>query len=419
MLRTAVSSSLIVSLVILATLSLQARPPEDVPRGRPIDARTQLVRPDPAVDEDANGDIRLKEHRGRSAIHVHLRHLAQGGVYDVNISRGEQSELLGNITIVGDDDHGRPPRPRCFEASPAGAEVVPAVDTTATGAVKLVLTGRNRTTLRYEIAVDGLSGPATEAHIHTGAAGTNGDVVHMLDHEALKGKVEISEDDIANLEAGNYYVDIHTQANPGGEIRGQIGICADGEDEMPDDRSGNGKLRIDTRRGDSLPLGANSVADLVGTTVTVSDAAGAVVLTGDIVDLAKHKFGRGHGRGGPPSHDQNGGGDGGGAVLQEPAFDDLRFVVVGRHDASFRRGDVNMDNNFDISDPVRALLILFRGETMPYCLDAADANDDGNFNISDPITMLRTLFQGGEPLPHPGYSASGFDRSGDSLFCEG
>ena len=93
------------------------------------------------------------------------------------------------------------------------------------------------------------------------------------------------------------------------------------------------------------------------------------------------------------------------------------MVVVGRHDASFLRGDANMDGRVDISDPIRILDMLFQGGGVPVCLDAADANDDGSLDISDPIAMLLAQFQGGLPLPSPS-DLAGFDSSADRLFCE-
>ncbi|MCZ6795108.1 MAG: CHRD domain-containing protein, partial [Planctomycetota bacterium] len=170
-----------------------------------VDARTRFVRPDPAIDEDAAGDIRMKEHRGRIAIHVHVKHLDQGAVYDVAIARGEESEALGSITIVRDDDgDDREPGPRCHMASLTGDQAVPPVETLAAGGAIVVLTGRDRTTLRYEIAVAGLSGPPVAAHIHLGPPGEAGPVVHPLDHVELRGRVELSEEDLANLDAGNF-----------------------------------------------------------------------------------------------------------------------------------------------------------------------------------------------------------------------
>ena len=70
--------------------------------GRPLDARTQLVRPESRrSDDDANGDVRLKEHRGRSAIHVFIRHLDQSAVYDVTIS---PTSTVAKVEMIPGED---------------------------------------------------------------------------------------------------------------------------------------------------------------------------------------------------------------------------------------------------------------------------------------------------------------------------
>ena len=86
----------------------------------------------------------------------------------------------------------------------------------------------------------------------------------------------------------------------------------------------------------------------------------------------------------------------------------------------FRRGDCNTDGNFDISDPVFILGVLFPpagGGNTAGCQDSCDANDDGNLNISDPIRMLTGLFGGAIPLPEP-FRDCGLDTTPlDALGC--
>lgn len=61
-------------------------------------------------------------------------------------------------------------------------------------------------------------------HIHIGEVGVNGPVVFGFEDPASPIDVvwELSEDDVADLLAGSLYVNIHSPANPGGEVRGQI-----------------------------------------------------------------------------------------------------------------------------------------------------------------------------------------------------
>lgn len=81
-------------------------------------------------------------------------------------------------------------------------------------------------TLIWTVDYSGLSGPATAAHIHGPAApGANaGVVVPFTGNVAspIKGSATLTDAQISDLEAGKWYVNIHTEANKPGEIRGQL-----------------------------------------------------------------------------------------------------------------------------------------------------------------------------------------------------
>lgn len=82
----------------------------------------------------------------------------------------------------------------------------------------------------YAMEWDSLSGPPTMAHFHRGAVGVNGPPIHTITLPANptnKGMVfgtwdNVSDVDMASLKAGGFYANIHTAANQGGEVRGQI-----------------------------------------------------------------------------------------------------------------------------------------------------------------------------------------------------
>jgi len=82
--------------------------------------------------------------------------------------------------------------------------------------------------LTWVVTFTGLSGPAAAAHIHGPAApGANAGVVVPFDPPKassgeIKGSKALTDDQIADLKAGKYYANIHTEANKGGEIRGQL-----------------------------------------------------------------------------------------------------------------------------------------------------------------------------------------------------
>lgn len=127
-----------------------------------------------------------------------------------------------------------------FGAMLKGSSEVPPVDVKATGTAAFTVSG---TSVDYKITASGLSGDATAAHIHLGATTASGGVVVGFPAKAMsndgKGSVTISgsftaadlksnptvktfDDLLAQMRAGNTYVNIHTAAHPAGEIRGQI-----------------------------------------------------------------------------------------------------------------------------------------------------------------------------------------------------
>jgi hypothetical protein len=81
--------------------------------------------------------------------------------------------------------------------------------------------------LTWKVTYMDLTGPAGAAHIHGPAApGANAGVVVNLAPNGVANPIEgatvLSDAQIADLLAGKDYVNIHTAANKGGEIRGQI-----------------------------------------------------------------------------------------------------------------------------------------------------------------------------------------------------
>lgn len=113
-----------------------------------------------------------------------------------------------------------------FTATLKGADEVPANDTKGTGKVTAALdTGTKAFT--YKVTYSGLTGAATMAHFHGPAApGANAAPVVPVPASSLanpmKGTATLTDDQVADLKAGKWYFNIHTAANPGGEIRGQL-----------------------------------------------------------------------------------------------------------------------------------------------------------------------------------------------------
>lgn len=80
--------------------------------------------------------------------------------------------------------------------------------------------------LKWKVTYTGLSGPVTAAHFHgPAAAGTNTGVVVPFSGSLaspIEGEAKLSAIQASDLLAGKWYVNLHTAANPGGEIRGQV-----------------------------------------------------------------------------------------------------------------------------------------------------------------------------------------------------
>lgn len=83
--------------------------------------------------------------------------------------------------------------------------------------------------LTWSMTFDGLTGPATAAHIHIAARGVPGPVVVPLCapcSSPASGTTTVDAATLAALQTGGAYVNIHTDRNKGGEIRGQVGVAA-------------------------------------------------------------------------------------------------------------------------------------------------------------------------------------------------
>lgn len=119
------------------------------------------------------------------------------------------------------------PTSTALSARLSGASEVPAVMTDATGIVEASL-GSGTNVLTWKITYSGLSGPATGAHFHGPAmAGQNAGVVVPISAplaSPISGSATLTPAQAADLSAGRWYVNLHTAANPNGEVRGQMGV---------------------------------------------------------------------------------------------------------------------------------------------------------------------------------------------------
>ncbi len=112
-----------------------------------------------------------------------------------------------------------------FHATMDGASEVPPTTSAGTGTVTATL-DPDSDKLDYTVTFSGLTGPATMAHIHGPAApGANAGVVvplGMAPTSPITGSKMLTAAQVDELKAGKMYVNVHTAAHPGGEIRGQL-----------------------------------------------------------------------------------------------------------------------------------------------------------------------------------------------------
>ena len=109
-----------------------------------------------------------------------------------------------------------------------GSKEVPANTSPARGyAYGLFDSATNQ--LSVYVPVTGLTGTFQASHIHSGAAGTNGPVLFPATFTNVDGNIVEVEFDVTltaaqatDLMAGNLYVNVHSSAFPGGEVRTQL-----------------------------------------------------------------------------------------------------------------------------------------------------------------------------------------------------
>lgn len=126
---------------------------------------------------------------------------------------------LGAVAFVG------PASAEKLKATLDGKAEVPATTSSGTGTADLDYDAASKK-LSWTVTYSGLSGHATAAHFHGPAeAGKNAGVAVAIPNAAAspaKGEATLTDAQAADLLGGKYYINIHTAANPGGEIRGQV-----------------------------------------------------------------------------------------------------------------------------------------------------------------------------------------------------
>jgi Cu/Zn superoxide dismutase len=145
--------------------------------------------------------------------------------------------LAASVVVIAaartSPDVPRPPDVK-YAARMTGPSEVPANTEKGWGTATFTLDGTN---IHYNISAKDLTGPATGAHIHIGGPTVAGGVAYGFKVAAeesgtiANGTIDLTKPVSATISGdsllmlfnnGNAYVNVHTAAHPGGEIRGQV-----------------------------------------------------------------------------------------------------------------------------------------------------------------------------------------------------
>lgn len=156
------------------------------------------------------------------------KYLTEGYYLNVHTAANPNGEIRGQLKLETD---------KGYLALLDDEQQVHSVNSDALGLASFVV-GMPGETMEVKMITTGLSGPITMAHLHYGAPGVAGgvavDLTPFIMGNSIMGMVDISgvADLMDSLQAGSIYVNVHTAANPNGEIRGQLmmpeGLYIDG-----------------------------------------------------------------------------------------------------------------------------------------------------------------------------------------------
>jgi len=146
----------------------------------------------------------------------------KAGTYTVTVTASDgvnTTSTSATLTVIKVD---------LLEATLSGFNTVPPTPSVASGKVtfRMAATDAGSGTLDVMFTVNDLSGDMTASHIHVGGVGVSGGVA--LDLAPASGTFTKTIDIggnaalVAAMRSGNAYVNVHSSAYPGGEIRGQV-----------------------------------------------------------------------------------------------------------------------------------------------------------------------------------------------------
>lgn len=168
--------------------------------------------------QDADNLNRFNIPDGSTLTTAQLASLQQGGMYfNMHTANNPGGEIRGQIAPTGF---------KLITNQVNGTNQVPAITTNAS-ATSYISYSSGSTVVSINVVTTGLV--ATAAHMHKAFAGSNGGSAVIVgltqDPDNLdlwSAEAELSAEDFASFKAGEAYINVHSSAYPGGEIRGQV-----------------------------------------------------------------------------------------------------------------------------------------------------------------------------------------------------
>ncbi|MCA1632310.1 MAG: PQQ-dependent sugar dehydrogenase [Acidobacteria bacterium] len=169
-----------------------------------------------------------------------------GNLYIVSLSNGAVYEIFA--------------KPSLFTASLTGTQEVPPNNSQGNGTATLLL-DEDETTARVSLRFAGLSTPQTIAHVHGPApAGQSAPPVFDLPNGNFTDfQISLTPQQVSQLKAGLFYINVHSSAFPAGEIRGQFGLASASSVVRFDIADGNVSEGAHSKRVNVVRLGDASV----------------------------------------------------------------------------------------------------------------------------------------------------------------
>lgn len=139
---------------------------------------------------------------------------------------------IATVTACDKDEDKTPANTKNLSGTMSSAQVIPAIAVVSTAIGNATATyDMDKNILNYNVTYSGLTGSPVACHFHIGAPGVKGAVAFAAPNlpttpsgTITDTSVPLTQSQEVELLKGNFYVNMHTNANKDGEIRGNITV---------------------------------------------------------------------------------------------------------------------------------------------------------------------------------------------------